>query len=87
MNDTHGEQLMAFIRENRGNEGNFDRLCARLDEELEHNNASESYVRRLQEIKEKAAEGYKKAKEPTGTAWPEFEKFASQFEKAILEET
>ena len=78
------EITAAFIREHRGNEGNFEKLYNKLEAEIEDNPTAEKYVGSLQEIKEKAVPEYKKAKETKGTAWPEFEKFVTEFERAIV---
>jgi len=60
------------------------KLYAKLEEEMTDKNATDNYVTILQEIKEKAAEEYKKAKQATGNAWVEFENFTANFEKAVL---
>jgi hemerythrin-like domain-containing protein len=80
------KQVAEFIREHRSNESNFETLCQKLSEEITNSAADETYKRNLQDVKEKAAEEYNKAKENGGTAWPEFEKFVSDFEKAVVEE-
>ncbi len=77
------EETAAFIREHRGNENNFAALQARLDEEA--GRAGDDYKMILQEIKEKQGADYLAAKETGGTTWPEFEKFASSFEKAVID--
>lgn len=87
MQKTHFEELAAFIREHRSNEGNFEKLYEKLEAETTNENADANYRSSLTEIKEKGAEDYRKAKETGGTAWPEYEKFVSQFEKAVMEAT
>ena len=37
------------------------------------------------EVKEKLIPPYQKARETGGSAWPEFEKFVSEFEKTVTE--
>jgi len=77
----NAEDLSSFIRENRSNEANFDTLYAKLIE-LSNSESKNSLVN-FEDIMAKA-ETYKQAKEYTGTAWPEFEKFVSAFEKAVM---
>ena len=83
MDKTHFEELAAFIREHRSNESNFEKLYAKLEEEPSKG-GSPAYREALPSIKTKAEE-YQKAKETGGIAWPEFEKFVSEFEKAVME--
>ena len=78
------ETTAAFIREHRGNEGNFEKLCNKLEAEIQEGRGAEKYVRSLQEIKAKAIPEYERAKETAGTAWPEFEKFVTEFERAVV---
>ncbi len=87
MNTTskHLEKVTAFIREHRSNEGDFEKIYTRLTEESEMPGSDDAYKNNLLEVKEKAAEEYRKAKEINGTAWPEFEKFVTGFEKAVLQ--
>jgi len=82
MQKTHLEEVADFIKQHRNNEGNFELIYAKLEEEAGAVDNSD-YTSSLQEIKEKAAPEYKKAKEKGGTAWPEFEKFVSEFEKTV----
>jgi hypothetical protein len=77
------EEVTAFIREHRSNESNFEKLYAKLEEQTREDN--KTYTSQLLEIKEKSAEEYRKAKETGGTAWPEFEKFVSEFEKTVID--
>lgn len=76
------EETAAFLRQHRSNESHFATLYARLEAEI--GKADGDYKTLLQEVKEKGAE-YRNAKE-SGTAWPEFENFASGFEKAVVNE-
>ncbi len=85
-NEKHFEELNALIRECRSQEINFDKLSAALDNEIKISHDSQSYNDALLAIKEKSVEGYKKAKEQGGSTWPEFEKFVSEFEKAVIQQ-
>jgi hypothetical protein len=85
MDKKHLEDLAAFIRENRGNESNFEKLYRKLQEEATNGNGTGTYANDLEEIKEKSAMEYRKAKETRDTAWPEFEKFVGDFEKTITD--
>jgi hypothetical protein len=76
------EQVAAFIREHRSNESNFEKIYGKLEEETREDNGA--YTSQLQETKEKSADEYRKAKENGGTAWPEFEKFVSEFETTVV---
>jgi hypothetical protein len=78
---SYTEELLKFIREHRSNEINFEKLYTKLSEAAHHNDAALS--ERLAPL-EQEAEAYRKAKEETGSAWPEFENFVSQFEKQLL---
>ena len=77
------EETAAFIRERRSNEGNFTAIHEALQKEL--NGAGGDYKTVLQEVAEKQVAEYRKAKEKSGQAWPEFESFVSAFEKAVIE--
>ena len=77
------EEVSAFIREHRSNESNFEKLYAKLEEETKKEDAT--YASQLKEISDKAAAEYRKAKENGGTAWPEFEKFVSEFERTVVD--
>lgn len=84
------EQVLSFIREHRSNEGNFDVLYAKLEEECEAVNGSatsneNNYLASLNEAKEKQADVYRQAKEQNSSAWPEFEKFVTEFETSVTE--
>ena len=76
------EELAAFIREHRSSESNFELLVNKLNEA---SNGDNHLAAPLSEIKEKLIPPYEKAKEAGGTAWPEYEKFVSEFEKTITE--
>ena len=85
METNHLEDVATFIREHRSNEENFEKLYHKLNDEINSKDHKEKYVNLLQQVKEKPAEEYKKAKETNTTAWPEFEKFVSDFEKAVIQ--
>ena len=85
MNKAYLEELATFIREHRSNEENFEKLAARLETVTTNGNLPGDYQNKLQTIKEKELAVYSQAKETGGTAWPEFEKFVSEFEKTIME--
>ena len=82
MSDQIRDTLL-FIRDNRGNEASFEDLYQKLLDELRDENSSSAYREKLEEIKEKQAEVYRQAKDTQGSAWPEFENFVSEFEKAV----
>ena len=83
MDKKHLESLAEFIKENRSNESNFEKIYRKLEEERANGNGHPAYATALEEIKQKSAIEYHKAKETGSTAWPEFEKFVSDFEKTI----
>lgn len=83
MDKTHADELAEFIREHRSSEGNFDKLYAKLNEEANSNNNDGEYSTSLSEIQDNLLPAYQAAKETGGTAWPEFEKFVTAFEKAV----
>jgi hypothetical protein len=78
--------FLQFIKEHRGDERYFDKLCNKLDETIQslHNKeqVDADYLNSLTEVKEKQAEVYKQTKEKAGSAWPEFEKFVTELERA-----
>ncbi|HEX8315227.1 MAG TPA: hypothetical protein VF609_09545 [Flavisolibacter sp.] len=82
MDNPHLQEVAAFIKEHRSNEGNFEKLYAKLEEET-GNATTNGLHNSINDIQTKADE-YRKAKENGGTAWPEFEKFVSEFEKAVM---
>ncbi len=79
------EEVISFLREHRNNESHFETIYAKLEEECNKGYSGElqSYKDSLQELKEKEADAYRQMKETGGTAYPEFEKFTSGFEKAV----
>jgi len=86
LNNAHFEETKDFIRQHRSNETNFETLVQKLDAEIaatQQNGGTGTYAESLQELKEKKAAEYRIAKEESGSAWPEFEKFVSEWEKAI----
>jgi hypothetical protein len=85
MDRTRLEDLAAFIREHRSSESNFEKLYARLEEELASNDADQEFKASVAGIKDKSVPVYQKAKEAGGTAWPEFEKLVSEFEKTVTD--
>lgn len=85
MNKNKRADLAAFIREHRSNESNFETLYKKLDDEIKNHLGNTGYSSALQQLQQKAAEEYRKAKDTNGSAWPEFEKFVSGFERAIME--
>lgn len=78
------EDLLAYIREQRSNEGHFEALYTRLVQEAGSNN-DEEYRTSLQEIKQKQVTTYRQASQKGAAAWPEFENFVSEFEKTTTE--
>jgi len=81
------QDYLQQIREHRSSEGNFETLCGVLQEAktFAQQNKNETLTDELNEVDEKYASEYRKAKEVSGNAWPEFEKFVSQFEKSLTE--
>jgi hypothetical protein len=79
------DDITDAIRESRSNESNFDVLCKYLQEALavaeKQNNLS--MQNNLKEVQDKYASEYLKARETRDSAWPEFEKFVTQFERSI----
>ena len=76
------QEVLEFLKEHRSNEGNFEKIYAKLEEEAGAGGPG-PYVEELRELKDKQAETYRQHKAEASTAWPEFEKFVSGFEKAI----
>jgi hypothetical protein len=80
------EEFMQRIRENRSSESNFELLVQQLEkatgvaQQANHTSLSAD----LQEVNEKYVAEYRKSKENGGTAWPEFEKFVTQFERVLM---
>ncbi|RZJ99859.1 MAG: hypothetical protein EOO46_21740 [Flavobacterium sp.] len=83
MDKSQLEDLAAFIREQRSSESNFEKIYAKLEEV--NNDEDPEFKSAISDIKEKGVPTYQKAKEASGTAWPEFEKFVSEFEKTVTE--
>ena len=82
----HLEEVKAFIHEHRSNEGNFQKLHTKLEEECRWAEGQEglsSYAETLSEVRDKTAEAYRQNREASGSAWPEFEKYVTGFEKAV----
>ncbi len=79
------ESVMNFIQQNRSNEVNFEKLYRKLEEEIGSNKRGNEYKESLNEVKEKLSKTYRKAKETSGSAWPEFEKFVTGFETAVAD--
>lgn len=84
------EALSGFIHEHRSNEGNFEKLYRKLEEECaaekqagDHH--TRQYLAGLEDIREKQAEAYRSSRDKGGTAWPEYEKFVTQFEKLVVD--
>lgn len=79
------EEIMQTIREHRSSENNFETLYQELNKTIELSKRADNttLAESLVEIKEKQVAEYQKAKETGSTAWPEFEKFVTQFERAL----
>lgn len=72
------------IREYRSSESNFETLCALLTEAKDRaKQNNEALAKELAEVDETYVSTYQKAKETGGSAWPEFEKFVTAFERAL----
>lgn len=81
------EQIMQTIRENRSSESNYALLQQELDKTIAaaRQAGNPDVTKELEDVKEKYAAEYEKSKETGGTAWPEFEKFVTQFERALTQ--
>lgn len=81
------QQYLEKIQEHRSSEGNFETLCTLLNEAVHaaQQESNTALAHELQEVDEKYVAAYKKARETSGSAWPEFEKFVAQFERALTE--
>lgn len=79
------EQIMQTIRDNRSSESNYTLLQQELDKTIAASRqaGNPDVTKDLEDVKEKYAAEYEKSKEAGGTAWPEFEKFVTQFERAL----
>lgn len=84
-NNQHFNDLKEWIKTQRSNESNFEAVYQKLEKEhafaLQQNNAE--YAASLLEIIDKQAAEYRNAKESAGTAWPEYEKLITAWERAI----
>ncbi len=76
---------MATVREARSSESNFERIVQELEKAkiLAQREGNPHLSDELQEVADKYATEYRKAKETRSTAWPEFENFVTQFERAL----
>jgi hypothetical protein len=83
------EEFLQFIKERRSDESHFEEIYHKLEEVLQSagddQQAGTNFFDNLEDVKEKQAEEYRKAKEVGGTAWPEYEKFITQLERNITE--
>ncbi|SHG08567.1 hypothetical protein SAMN05444008_117104 [Cnuella takakiae] len=77
------KHLLAFLREHRGNEANFQQINEQIGQALQE---EWDAVQResLQEVQDKYAGAYTTAREQGGSAWPEFERYVSELEKCLL---
>jgi hypothetical protein len=77
--------FMQVIREHRSSESNFETLYQTLQtaRKTAEEARNTTLAGELKEVDEKYAAEYTKAKETGGSAWPEFEKFVTQFERAL----
>lgn len=80
------ESLQQTVRDNRSSENNFTVLLQVLEKGLASAEAAGNHVlaKDLQEVKEKYATAYQKATETGGNSWPEFEKFVTELERALM---
>lgn len=79
------EAYLQALREYRSSEGNFETIHTTLTEAInnaQHNNNT-TLAEDLKEVDEKYASEYKNARQISGSAWPEFEKFVTQFERTL----
>ena len=76
---------MQAIREQRSSESHFETLAQTLKAAIKAAEEKDdtTLANELKEVEEKYAGEYEKAKETGGNAWPEFEKFVTQFERAL----
>lgn len=79
------DEWLRLIRENRSSESNFETLQQTLQAAIQaaEGSRNSSLATELKEVNEKYAAEYNKAKETGGSAWPEFEKFVTAFERAL----
>lgn len=83
MNNEHIDGVLQFIKQYRSNESNFEKLYAKLEEELSQKEVEKTYMEGLHELKEKQVISYRQAKKEGASAWPEFEKFVTGFERTV----
>lgn len=80
------EEIMQTVKENRSSEEHFNRLLQALEKATaqaqQQNNTT--LAGDLQKVKDTYATAYEKTKETGGTAWPEFERFVTEFERALV---
>lgn len=83
------DELLQFLREHRSSEGNFDKISQELETHIRtaQEQNKPALAQTLQEVKEKYGDTYCKAKETSGSAWPEFEKFITQLELALTNDS
>lgn len=84
-NTSHFDELKEFIKTQRSNEGNFETVHQKLSEEhaFAQQSAMTGYADSLQDILDKQVADYRSAQESAGTAWPEYEKLVTAWERAI----
>lgn len=80
----HLKEVVAFLQEHRNNEGHFNKIYSKLEDEINNSNGMQQYQSNLQDVKEKEAPAYLQMQQTGGTAYPEFEKFTAGFEKAVV---
>jgi hypothetical protein len=81
------EEIRQVVRDNRSSESNFDLIVQQLDKSiaLAQTENKSALAGELQEVKEKYAAEYEKVKETGSTAWPQFEKFVTHFERTLTQ--
>lgn len=78
------EKWLQIIRDNRSSESNFETLYQTLQATIKATAANNKILAdELKEVDEKYAAAYQQAKTTGGSAWPEFENFVTQFERAL----
>lgn len=81
MDTPDAQQLLALLREHRGNEANFQQINEAVTAGISGG------LTPLQEVQDKYAETYTKAREQGGSAWPEFERYVSELERCLIDST
>lgn len=76
------QELLAFLREHRGNEVNFSVINKHFSELLQSEGGSHHEA--IKEVQDKYATAYTTAREQGGSAWPEFERYVSELEKCLI---